>query len=131
MKSQLSRSQFFYKLESNVLEGYPSLKGTPISFDNMFHSKEKYFFGRYDENRFQITKNCGISDLTDFILEGEYDTGDDNFSAEVSYRIKPMWFPYLWIRAMPLICAFAMSIIIFLTVEDEIPYTIIAIIWDR
>ncbi len=130
MKSQLSRTQFYYKLESNVLEGYPSLKGTPISFDNIFHSKEKYFFGRFDENRFRLTKNCSILDLTEFIIDGKYVTRNDNFSAEVLYRIKPMWFPYLWFRIGIFIMAFVITTAVIPNAENGVSYTGAAILWS-
>jgi hypothetical protein len=99
MKSNLSIQDFRDRLESLTNIGEPTINGTPLAIITIFESPNSTFYGQLDKDQFRLTSN-GLFNLTPYIMQGTF-TATHN-GTEVNYKIKPIWFGYLWIRLLPI-----------------------------
>lgn len=99
MKSNLSIKDFRDRLESLTNIGEPIINGTPLAVFTIFDSPKSAFYGQVDKNQFRLTSN-GPFNLTPYILHGTF--SETEKGTEVNYKIKPIWFGYLWIRLLPI-----------------------------
>ena len=99
MISKLTKSEFINRLEENTKIGDPKIKGTPFAVLTMFGKTRKKFYGEYSDSNFRLTKNAVLHPIP-YIFEGMLKSMD-NSSTEISLKIKPIWFGYLWIRILP------------------------------
>src|SRR5690606_23826993 len=80
--------------------GEPILNGTPLAILTVFQSPKSIFYGQFDNKSFRLTSN-GLSNITPYIIHGTYEQTDNG--TEINYRIRPIWFGYLWLRLFPII----------------------------
>jgi len=99
MISNLNISDFRLKLKENTLPGNPIIKGTPFVILTAFDSTEKLFYGNFSKSKFQLTKNSTFFAIP-YVIKGNYKS-ENGFETVISYRIKPLWFGYLWVRVIP------------------------------
>lgn len=99
MISKLNKTDFINRLKDNIKIGNPRIKGTPLSFSNMFDKTNEKFYGEYSNSNFQLTKNSVLSPIP-YIFEGKFKSRS-NSSTKISLKIRPIWFGYLWIRIIP------------------------------
>jgi len=123
--SSLSIDNFRGKLKESVTHGNPIIMGSPFAVNRIFSNTSKHFFGEFNDNSFAITKNISwFSPLpVPFVIKGAY-TFEDNLQTKLTYEIKPLWFGYLWMRAVP-ISAFIIFNIMFLRENNPFPPTVI------
>ncbi len=115
MISKLSTSDFVKRLEENTKIGDPGLKGTPLVVFTMFGGYKMKFYGEYSSSDFRLTANAIIIP-TPYIFEGTIKSQDDG-SSEISLKIKPIWFGYLWIRVAPIFALIFINIILISNIE--------------
>jgi len=119
MTSDLSFENFAEKLKRITSIGEPALKGTPLFFVTLFDSNEKPFFGQLQNGKFRLTNNSVVF-ATPYIIEGKYESGQDS-GTRVQYKIKRIWFGYLWSRIIPIIGIIFVNILL-TNIEDNLPY---------
>ena len=126
--SRLSLEQFQTALQSNVAEGNPWIKGTPLALFTFFDSKAKYFYGEHSDHDFILTRNAGMFNLTEFVVEGQYLPVHGEPGVIVDYVVKPIPFDYWWVRLMPPIALTVVSAMLLVTVGAN-ALTAVVIIW--
>lgn len=100
MISRININKFRERLNENTKYGNPKIKGTPFGALYIFSESNKTFFGTYDKNKFELTKNF-IFNVTPYIISGSIQS-KNNIKTEVNYEIKPIGFGYYWMKYMPL-----------------------------
>jgi hypothetical protein len=70
MISKINITEFRERLNKNTKYGNPKIKGTPFGAFYIFGESNKIFFGTYDKNKFELTKNF-ITQITPYIISGE------------------------------------------------------------
>lgn len=71
MKSRLSATDFFQKLEDCTKKGTPELQMTPFLLFAIFNFSSKCFYGNYNNSSFRLTLYTKFTP-TLFILKGNY-----------------------------------------------------------
>jgi len=117
MISKLNLSEFVNELEENTTKGNPSIKGTPLVILTIFEDTKKKFYGEFNKSSFRLTRNSVFYPIP-YIFEGKINVKNDS-STNISLKIKPIWFGYLWIRILP-IFALILFNIGFITQENII-----------
>ncbi|WP_291104263.1 MULTISPECIES: hypothetical protein [unclassified Flavobacterium] len=98
---KINITEFRERLNKNTKYGNPKIKGTPFGAFYIFGESNKIFFGTYDKNKFELTKNF-ITQITPYIISGEIQS-KNNIQTEVNYEIKPIGFGYYWMKYLLLI----------------------------
>jgi hypothetical protein len=101
MISRLNITEFRERLNENTKYGNPKIKGTPFGALYIFRESNKIFFGTYNKNKFELTKNS-IVKVTPYIIFGEIQS-KNKVQTEVNYKIKPIGFGYYWMKYFLLI----------------------------
>ena len=111
MKRESNMEILTEKLKNLTKEGNPVIMGTPFSIIVLLGSEHsKPFYGKIENHKFQITLNRPLFP-TPYILEGNLN--NTNCENRIDYKIKPIWFGYLWIRIIPfLFISFIATILI-------------------
>ncbi len=125
MTSELSISDFKYRLNYHTKIGNPQIKGTPFAIFTVFGQSGKEFYGDFDNSNFQLTKNASLFPLP-YVIQGTFKS-KNNSETRLSYKIKPIWFGYLWVRIIPILALILINGII-LTQHQRIETEIILII---
>jgi len=110
MISKLSKSEFINRLEKNTKIGDPIIKGTPFVIFTIFGQTNKKFYGQFSKSNFLLTKNAVIFPIP-YIFEGKFNS-ISNASTEISLKVRPIWFGYLWIRILPVLTLIFMNLIL-------------------
>ena len=112
MKSRLSATDFFQKLEDCTKKGTPELQMTPFLLFAMFNFSSKCFYGNFNNSSFRLTLYTKFTP-TLFILKGNYKV--INQQLIVSYVIEPIGkFLLLWMKYSPLLFLLLLNCIYFL-----------------
>lgn len=107
MQSKIDITEFKRRLSKNTIIGNPNINGTPLVIFSLFYSSHHKFFGRINGNRFEITTHTTFRSIP-YKIKGEINSEIDS-KTNINYKIKPIWFGYLWIRIIPAL--FVLSII--------------------
>lgn len=99
MQSKIDILEFRNRLSKNTTIGNPNINGTPLVVFTMMHSSKKKFYGRINNNSFEITRHNTFYPIP-YKIKGDFNS-DNNSKTKVNYIIKPIWFGYLWIRIIP------------------------------
>jgi hypothetical protein len=67
MISKINITEFRERLNKNTKYGNPKIKGTPFGAFYIFGESNKIFFGTYDKNKFELTKNF-ITQITPILF---------------------------------------------------------------
>ncbi len=125
MISKLNKSDFVKRLEQNTKIGDPKIKGTPFAVLTMFGKTRMKFYGEYSSSNFRLTKNAILYPIP-YIFEGTIKSKDKN-STEISLKIKPIWFGYLWIRILPILALIFINLMLIINgegIETEIYFLV-------
>lgn len=125
MISNLNRKDFIKRLEENTKIGDTKLKGTPFAVFTMFGNTKMKFYGEYSSSDFRLTKNAILYPIP-YIFEGTIKSKDKN-STEISLKIKPIWFGYLWIRILPILALIFINLMLIINgdgIETEIYFLV-------
>ena len=125
MISNLNRKDFIKRLEENTKIGDTKLKGTPFAVFTMFCNTKMKFYGEYSSSDFRLTKNAILYPIP-YIFEGTIKSKDKN-STEISLKIKPIWFGYLWIRILPILALIFINLMLIINgdgIETEIYFLV-------
>ncbi len=125
MTSELSISDFKNKLKNHTKIGNAKIKGTPFFIFTLFGQTKKDFYGDFDNSSFQLTINSSFFPIP-YIIQGDFKAKNKS-KTKLSYKIKPIWFGYLWVRILPIL-AFIIVNGILLTQHQKIETEIILII---
>lgn len=121
MTSNLNRTDFIKRLEENTKIGDPNLKGTPFAIFTLFGKTRMKCYGEYSSSDFRLTKNAILFPIP-YIFEGTIKSKDEK-STELSLKIKPIWFGYLWIRILPILVLIFINLMLIINsdgIETEI-----------
>lgn len=121
MTSNLNRTDFIKRLEENTKIGDPKLKGTPFAIFTLFGKTRMKCYGEYSSSDFRLTKNAILFPIP-YIFEGTIKSKDEK-STELSLKIKPIWFGYLWIRILPILVLIFINLMLIINsdgIETEI-----------
>ena len=114
MKSKLSVQQFYDRLNANVHEGSAWIKGSPFAGFTLFDSKVKFFYGEHSNSHFELTRNSGTFNMTEFVIKGYYKSTSEHYETQVNYEVRPIPLAYYLIRlAIPLFLTFSSFIVLF------------------
>jgi len=103
-------------LRTLTKEGNPGIMGTPFVILRIFNpGRSKPFYGVIGNSKFAITLN-NIFFSSPYTIEGDFK--NNNSKKGINYKIKPIWFGYLWVRIMPLIFITLLGIVFF-QIEDQ------------
>ncbi|MBX2967083.1 MAG: hypothetical protein KF845_13135 [Cyclobacteriaceae bacterium] len=108
MRSSLSVEDFRGRLTELTNIGEPIINGTPFAIMTVFDSPKSLFYGQFDKESFRLTSN-GLTHITPYIIDGTF-TQTDN-GTEVNYKIRKIWFGYLWIRLLPIIAILSFNLV--------------------
>ena len=125
MTSKLSVSDIKNRLSHHTKIGDPQIKGTPLAIFTIFGQTGKKFYGDFDNLSFQLTKNAPLFPLP-YIIQGTF-RSINNSETRLSYKIKPIWFGFLWVRILPILAMIVINIVLF-TQSQRIETEIILII---
>ena len=101
MESKIDIVEFRNRLSKNTSIGNPNINGTPLVILTMLDSSNKKFYGRINNNSFEITRHSTFYPIP-YKIKGDFKSDNDS-KTKVKYVIKPIWFGYLWIRIIPAI----------------------------
>lgn len=125
MTSNLNRTDFIKRLEENTKIGDPKLKGTPFAIFTLFGKTRMKCYGEYSSSDFRLTKNAILFPIP-YIFEGTIKSKDEK-STELSLKIKPIWFGYLWIRILPILVLIFINLMLIINsdgIETEIYFLV-------
>lgn len=99
MTNEINIKEFRNHLIKLTKDGNPKIMGSPFCIFEIFNGdNSKPFFGKVGNNKFRITRNSPIMP-TPYLIEGNFKVT----SSGLDYKIRPIWFGYLWIRIIPLL----------------------------
>ena len=75
--------------------------GTPLAIFTLFDSTNNKFYGRINNNLFELTKQSTSYPIP-YKIKGFISYNTES-TTKIMYTIKPIWFGYLWIRIIPAI----------------------------
>ncbi len=125
MTSKLGLSDFKNRLSNHTKIGDPKIKGTPFAIFTIFGQSGKKFYGDFDNSSFQLTENASFFPLP-YVIKGTFKS-QNNSETRLSYKIKPIWFGFLWVRILPILALILINGIL-LTQNQRIETEIILII---
>ncbi|MEC4003136.1 hypothetical protein OX283_000575 [Flavobacterium sp. SUN052] len=101
MTSKINTVAFSNRFKENTKFGNPKIVGTLFHIFFIKGDSRKLFFGNYDKNKFELTKNS-IFFFTPFVIFGTFRYKKEN-QTEINYQIKPIGFVYYWFKYFPVI----------------------------
>ncbi len=125
MTSELNISDFQTQLDNTTKIGDPSTKGTPFAILTILESSKKSFYGKFDKKCFELTKNAKLFPIP-YIISGNFKSTDDSRTT-VDFKIKPIWFGYLWVRIIPFVGIILFNYLI-ITKTDVLPTDLLIVV---
>jgi hypothetical protein len=102
MISRLDISEFRKRLMENTTYGNPKMSVNPFNIFRIFESFSKNkFLGDYGKLGFRLTTNRFFC-TTPYFIDGTYESTNVG-KTEVKYKLRPIWFAYLFIRIIPIV----------------------------
>ncbi|MUP38229.1 hypothetical protein [Labilibaculum euxinus] len=101
MISKLNYLEFKNRLKANTKNGNPKSFGTPFSILSIFSKSRKKYIGEINSVSFNLTENTTLLPIP-YIIDGTYKSKSKS-TTEISFKIKIIWFGYLWIRILPVL----------------------------
>lgn len=94
MTSRLTKEEFELRLNKMTNPGPPWIMSSPFAIFTIFSNCSKPFYGEFDKNQFQLTRNSiAAFHNTYYIVIGQYSENEDS-SVVIKYQIKPLRFHY-------------------------------------